>query len=703
MRSASHKSPGRRIALRLILSAILLGATVFDLGYGTHAAPAATFVVTNTNDSGPGSLRQAILDANASAGLDSINFNIAGPSRLIQPVLALPEITSPVVIDGSTQPGFAGTPIVELNGSKSADRALFVNAPGSTIRGLVINGFPNAGIIIGVNGDGSHVEGCYIGTDVTGMIAIPNGGPGVSVRTSDNVIGGTTASARNVISGNAGAGVEVMLFCCTGSQGSMANNVIQGNYIGVNANGDAALGNEREGVLVSTTSGDAANVNTLIGGTTAGAGNVISGNGFDGILIGSITTSDTTVQGNRIGTSANGMAAIPNDGDGIRIDVARNTMIGSNVSGAGNLISGNGRKGSATGHGDGIRIGGSGAVIKGNLIGTDVTGTGPLRNLLNGIATGGSGSTIGGAAAGDANVIAFNGESGIRITGTFSTNNTIRRNSIHSNGTLSSPSTGSIGIDLGPLGPTSNDPGDTDTGPNQLQNFPIITSVISGAGSTNVKGSLNSLASRSFDLDFFRNSACDPLGHGEGQQLIGSGKVTTDASGNATFDLTFAVSTATTEVLTATATDDLGNTSEFSPCASIASTSPLRLIIDEFGPAADQATALDTVFFVRDPFRVVTPNVLNKSANPNTSVSVFAENLTLGVGEPPSTIAVNLTDSNNQNFTVQAEHAAPVTFSGLNLTQVVFRLPTGLAPGPCVIKLTVHNQVSNSATFRVVP
>lgn len=702
MRSASHKLPGRRIAFRSILSAIPLAAA-FYFAYATHAAPAATFVVTNTNDTGPGSLRQAMLDANANPGLDSINFNIAGPSRLIQPLLSLPDITDPVLIDGSTQPGFAGTPIVELNGSKSAERALFVNAPGSTIRGLVINGFSFGGIIIGVNGDGSHVEGCYIGTDVTGMIAVPNNGFGVSVRSSDNVIGGTTPSARNVISGNTGAGVEVILFCCTGSQGAIGNNVVQGNYIGVNAAGDAALGNQREGVFVSTTTGDAANTNTRIGGTTSGAGNVISGNALDGIFIGSITTSNTIVQGNRIGTSANGMSAIPNGGDGIRIDFARETVIGGNTAGAGNLISGNGGKASGTGRGDGIRLINSGAVIKGNLIGTDVTGLAPLANLVNGITAGGAGATIGGTAAGDANVIAFNGESGIRSGGALSTNNMIRSNSIHSNGTLNSPITGNLGIDLGPIGPTPNDPGDTDTGANQLQNFPIITSVTTGAGSTNVKGSLNSAASRSFDLDFFRNSACDPLGHGEGQQLIGSTTVTTNASGNASFDLTFAVSTSTTEVLTATATDDLGNTSEFSPCAAVSSTSPLRLILDESGPAADQATALDTVFFVRDAFRVVTLNVLNNSANPNTSVSVFAENLTLGIGEPPSTVAVNLTDSNNQNFTVQAEHVAPVTFSGLSLTQVVFRLPTGLAPGTCLIKLVVHNQTSNSATFRIAP
>src|SRR5215213_8922629 len=202
-----HHSPYRRIALKAILFSLLLGiCAALYLAYGNHqthaAPPATTFVVTNVNDSGPGSLRQAILDANANPGSDVINFNITGPSLTIQPQLGLPDITDPVVIDGSTQPGFAGAPIVELNGSKSAVRALFVNAPGSTIRGLVINEFHTGAIFIGPAGGGSHVEGCYLGTDVTGKIAIPNVGAGVGVFSSNNVIGGSTPSARNVISGN---------------------------------------------------------------------------------------------------------------------------------------------------------------------------------------------------------------------------------------------------------------------------------------------------------------------------------------------------------------------------------------------------------------------------------------------------------------------------------------------------------------------
>src|SRR4029078_4084423 len=138
-----HKSPHRRITLKKLLFSLLLCiCAVLYLAYGNYQTHAAmTFVVTNVSDSGPGSLRQAILDANANPGSASINFNIGGPSLRIQPVLGLPDITDTIVIDGSTQPGFSGTPIVELNGNKSAVRGLFVNAPGSTIRGLVINGF----------------------------------------------------------------------------------------------------------------------------------------------------------------------------------------------------------------------------------------------------------------------------------------------------------------------------------------------------------------------------------------------------------------------------------------------------------------------------------------------------------------------------------------------------------------------------------
>jgi len=769
-------------------------------------------VVTNVDDSGPGSLRQAILDANANPGADTINFNITGPSLKIQPLLGLPDITDPVVIDGSTQPGFSGAPIVELNGSKSAVRAFFVNAPGSTIRSLVINGFSTGGIIIGPAAGGSHVEGCYIGTDVTGKIAIPNTGAGVSVFSSNNVIGGTTLSVRNVISGNNEAGVQVRLFCCqAGGPSTISGNVIQGNYIGVTAQGDKALGNGREGIDISSSASDVSVTTTLVGGTTPGAGNVISGNFLDGISIGSFQTTNTTVQGNRIGTSANGMSKIPNGGDGIHIDLGNNNVIGGSAPGAGNLISGNGRVSSGSGRGSGISVSSSNNVIQGNLIGTDATGTGPLGNLDDGI-FGGRNTIVGGTGPGEGNVIAFNGLRGISNFGPMGTANSYRGNSIHSNGTSGSPFTPGLGIELGPAGPNPNDPGDLDTGANNLQNFPIISSVMASGGSTNVKGSLNSSASTSFNLDFYRNSACDPSGNGEGEHFIGSTLVTTDASGNANFDTTFAVSTPASEVLTATATDLAGNTSEFSPCATVGSvgvsigdvsavegnsgttnfsfpvtlqsaaaqdvtvtfatqvgsavppsdfvaasatlTIPagqlsgqiviqvngetdveddeqffvnltaatnatilkaqgkatilnddeIRLLLEESGPTANQVAAVDSVLFLRDPFRVVNPaNMVKGPFILNTGVIVFAENLELAFFESASAVNVIVTDSNNTTFNMIAVQVTPVSISGLNLKQVNFLLPTGIAPGTCVLKLLLHGHFSNSVTFRIAP
>jgi titin len=190
----------------------------------------------------------------------------------------------------------------------------------------------------------------------------------------------------------------------------MSGNVIQGNYIGVTATGDADLGNQREGIVFSTSSGDAPHRDNLVGGTAPGAGNVISGNGFDGVLIGSFNTRNMTVRGNRIGTDATGMFAIPNDGAGVRIDTAGENLIGGSAPGAGNLISGNGRNGSGTDRGDGISLSNSSSnTIQGNLIGTDATGASPLRNLENGISVNGNSNKIGGTAAGEGNVIVQEG------------------------------------------------------------------------------------------------------------------------------------------------------------------------------------------------------------------------------------------------------------------------------------------------------
>src|SRR4051794_31676929 len=169
----------------------------------------ATFTVTTVDDDGPGSFRQAIRDANANAGRDVIAFNIgAGGVLTIQPASALPAVTDPVVIDGTTQPGYAGSPVVVLNGSQAGGvDGLTISAGNSTVRGLVINSFEGNGIVLQTSG-GNVVAGNFIGTDVTGTGAVGNlAGVLVAGTSSGNTVGGSAAGDRNLISGNRGSGV----------------------------------------------------------------------------------------------------------------------------------------------------------------------------------------------------------------------------------------------------------------------------------------------------------------------------------------------------------------------------------------------------------------------------------------------------------------------------------------------------------------
>src|SRR5882724_4279089 len=140
-------------------------------------AAGMTFLVTTTADSGPGSLRQAIMDANANPGVDTINFNIPpGGVQTITPLSQLPSISlfGPTIIDGTTQPGYAGTPLVEINGATAGSvSGLIIRGTGNTVRGLVINRFAGTGIFL--DSSGNTIEGNYIGTDPTGTIALGNG------------------------------------------------------------------------------------------------------------------------------------------------------------------------------------------------------------------------------------------------------------------------------------------------------------------------------------------------------------------------------------------------------------------------------------------------------------------------------------------------------------------------------------------------
>jgi uncharacterized repeat protein (TIGR01451 family) len=249
----------------------------------------ATFTVTGTGDSGGGTLRQAILDSNASPGPDLINFAIApGGVRTIRPTAPLPDLTDPVVLDATSQPGFAGRPLIELDGSGIVSTTtppfrlqgisgLRITGGNSTVRGLVINRFTGSGIVL--QGSGRNVvQGNFVGTDVGGELDLGNSSDGITVVDSrGNQIGGPTAAARNVISANDGNGI--LLISGTGRPGLAGGNQVQGNFIGTDAGGTLDLGNGGQGLFVTSSS-------NLIGGSTPAEGNTIAFNGGGGVLIG---------------------------------------------------------------------------------------------------------------------------------------------------------------------------------------------------------------------------------------------------------------------------------------------------------------------------------------------------------------------------------------------------------------------------------
>jgi hypothetical protein len=521
---------------------------------------ANTYTVTTTADSGAGSLRQAILDANANSGPDTIAFNITGSGvHTISPATALPAISSPVTIDGYTQPGSSPNTqdttqglntilAIEIDGSGIGfgSVCLDVTAADTTIRGLNVHGCDAAGIRIGDAASNAVIEGNFIGTNPTGTAAASGTSPTAQIKGASPVncrIGGTTPAARNLISGG---NVKIRV----GLPGAPTGLLIEGNLIGTDVTGTTALATTGAGVSVTNGSG------TIVGGTSAAARNVVSGNSY-GVGLDGPTTAASFIQGNYIGVDVSGAGPLGNGSNGVVMDA--NVTIGGAAAGAGNVISANG--------GIGLVLGGSltptGAVVQGNWIGTDPTGTLDLGNGSRAIHCGGPDSVIGGIGPGEANVIAFTkaaGGTGDGVYLPFSTGNVIRGNHIFRNAGL--------GINVMPAGNpdgvTPNDPGDVDTGGNEMQNFPLFTSVSTGA-TTHVAGVLHSKASTTYTLDFYAN-ACStfPREFLEGETWIGTTQANTDGNGDAAFDVILPVATAAGARITATATDPSGNTSEFS-------------------------------------------------------------------------------------------------------------------------------------------
>jgi CSLREA domain-containing protein len=509
-----------------------------------------------------------------------------------------------------------------------------VDAHLAIVGGNLISGNTTSGIsIAGEIASDATVQGNLIGTDIAGTAAIPNA-TGISVVYANRAeIGGTTAVARNVVSGNTGTGIVI-------EQAEASETVVHGNYIGTDVTGTLDLGNNR-GVVVHGAP------LTVVGGTSAGDRNVISGNTVSGIEVLAAGAADTTIQGNYVGVDAAGSAAIPNgsagvSGTGILVDGAPRVAIGGTVAGARNVVSGNGLVGISI-----QNTGATDARIQGNYVGLSASGAVDLGNGSHGIQISGASSATVGGAAGARNRIAFNAGAGVSIAS--GTGNAVRGNEIFANDGL--------GIDLGTAGFTDNDPNDADPGANNLQNFPVLTNASVDGGTTRVAGTLNSTAETTFDLHFYANPECDPSGYGEGQNFLGSTSTTTDSNGNATFAGTALLPAAASSVITATATTSPGgDTSEFSACQPLGApgvtVSATTVAVAEGGATSSFTVALTTV-----PSQVVTIGLTGDTGQ----VSVAPPSLTFqpdASALTAQTVTVGAVDDGVQ----EGAHSRQITF-----------------------------------------
>ena len=605
-------SPGDRAALAFL--------------YGSPGVP-LTNLVTTTADVGPGSLRAAIYYATDHAGT-TVMFNIPnsdpGYSNGVYSIhlsgMLPPLVANGMVIDGSTQPGFTGRPLIAIDASRIIPQTLtsdtfLIYSSSNQLKNIAFIGFDWNGVtLLYPDATNNTISGCWLGVSSTGTNAAPNAYQGILIAAgaSGNIIGGTNALRRNVLSGNSQYGVFI-------TDSNTTGNVVLGNYIGTGASGSNALANGLSGVFIGNnasgnivgstnstgrnilsgnaqygviltsnttanivlgnfigtdTSGSYAVPNTIggvfvavgatsnvIGGGTAGARNVISGNTngpyYDyGVLVAGSRTSGNVIAGNYIGLGADGLTPVPNYYGVYFYGGATNNTLGGTVAGAGNYVSGN--------TSDDVLIsdpGTSGNFVEGNFIGTDSTGTNGIGGIINvQLQNGATGNFIGGVNPGAGNVITAASFLGVVLYDADTTNNSIRGNSIFNN---------YMGIHL--VGNqyypyvTTNHTGFL-AGPNNLQNFPVITNAFGYGIGTIISGTLNSTANGSFLIDVYRNFQPDLNigGYGEGQFYAGTVSVTTDGSGNARFSLTNTVANYSGQYFTATATDASGNTSEFS-------------------------------------------------------------------------------------------------------------------------------------------
>lgn len=593
-----------------------------------------TFIVINNADSGIGSLRAAISSANANADLDTIRFAIPLAPFVIDLASPLPAIVAPVVIDGTTQPGYAGAPLIVLNGAGAGTNAngLTIQSGFSTVRGLVINRFTGDGIYM-ANLGGNTIAGNYIGLNAAGSLTFSNRLNGIRIfQTGNNVIGGNTPATRNVISGNRQSGIRIDGNTASGNQ-------VLGNYIGTDATGLKPLGN---GGRAPNNSSSGSGITIVdgpgneIGGGTPETRNIIAGNPAFGIAITGASARGNLIRGNYIGTDVTGTNAflfinetLPFADVGIGLVDAPENFIGGTFPGEGNIICGHANmalyiKGATSSNnvvqGNSIGIAANGTKRLPNLDGIQLVGarynliggtTPEARNIISGndwsgiyfvdsarfnqifgnyigvladglsamgnrnhnvLAEGGDHNQIGGINPGEGNIIAYDPVAPFYDGVRIKSGfaYSIRGNSIFGNAD-SGIDLGNPGLPAGSDRPITNDHLDADSGPNFWQNYPVIDSAALGT-SLILQGTLHSTPNVAHYIDFYANSECDPGGRGEGKVFLGWTIVTNNALGNASFSVEIPGSANRGSFITSVATDMDGNSSEFSLCKALAGT-----------------------------------------------------------------------------------------------------------------------------------
>ena len=624
------------------------GITVDSKGDGADANTADSIC-----DDGAGNctLRAAIEESNQETGTQTIRFNITGASDFtnggqngytIQPNSALPFVTDTVIIDGYSQPGslansaiapnpFNGRLLIELDGINAGVNQSGIVIDGAAdvrIQGLIVNNWTNAGVIIG--GDNAKVYGNYIGTDYSGSVAKPNMGNGVDGWLSignNALIGGLDASERNLISGNSGAAMGI---------GYDHNNwQLLGNYIGVAADGVTALPNAQPGgsgnPSIDFVSG------TVVGGTAPGSTNVISGNLGHGIA--PHDSPNTQIIGNLIGTDYTGTVPLGNGVAGITISGnSSNSVISKNVIADSGI--------------DDIFIQDiQNVLIAGNAIGTDITGTIDMGSGQGEISSDNSTGIIGGTAADDANIIRYGASGGISLYN--GSNISILRNNIYSNSGL--------GIDLDFSGAAINDPNDSDSGSNDLLNYPEYIHIAESGGDTTIAYRLN-VPTGDYRIEFFSNTAADPSGFGEGETYLGYVDITHPGGGTVNFSHTLTgitgitnLSMTTTERNVATPSG-FGATSEFSNVNGVVPISDLSIVKTLVNP---EDVAIGATLKYQFNITNNGPDAVDLASFPGTNMGV--NNLVVDIMAPDITYAGNV---NNPNISCLSAGAGSAVMFG---------------------------------------